>query len=216
MFCFYHGSFNHQINSVQWPCHVILFQESCKGLKIHRAISISCIRSGEKGLTLILLINVYIFKNKKLKRTRMHSSRMRTARPLTVGGEVLLSRGGVLLSRGEGGREVLLSRGGGRYCCQGGEMLLSEGERCCCPGGEGGRCCCPGGEGGAVVQRGGGREVLLSRGGEGGAVVQSGGREGGAVVQRGGGVVGPRGEGGRCCCPEGGEGAVSRGEGGGG
>ena len=82
--------------------------------------------------------------------TRMHSSRMRTARPLTVeGGRCCCP---------EGGREVLVSRGG--RCCD-----LVPGGGYCCP--EGGTCCdlVPGGEGGAVVQKGGG-VVTWSRGGE--------------------------------------------------
>ena len=140
-----------------------------------------------------LFIFQYIKLDSKIFKKIMHSSRMRTARPLTVEGgrEVLLSRGRCCCPREGGrcccpggGREVLLSRGGGR------EVLLSRGGR------EGGAVVQRGREGGAVVQGGEGGRCCCPEGGEGGrCCCLEGGREGGAVVQKREGGWG----GGRCC-----------------
>ena len=104
------------------------------------------------------LFSPHIHLNNYITRTRMHSSRMHTARLCIVpggreGGVVTWSWGGgrcCHLVPGGGGREVLSPgpEGGGRCC----HLVLGGGRCCHLVWGEGGRCC--------HLVSGGGREVL--------------------------------------------------------
>ena len=140
-------------------------------------------------------------------KTRMHSSRMRTAHPLTVVGG-----GGCCPPSPGGGREegvVQLVRGGGGGCCPPGPGGLlwpcprGRGVLWPCPGG----CCAHVPGGGGVLStwsRGEGGVVAMSRGGGGGCCDHVPWRGGGVVtMSRGdGGVVHLVPGGGGRCCPE--------------